>query len=39
MILINSLCVPDVPLQVLWFLNLHLHKVFLIFFSLKWVML
>ena len=28
MILMNSLCVPDVPLEVYCFLNLHLHVVF-----------
>ena len=28
MILINRLCVPDVPLEVYSFLNLHLHIVF-----------
>ena len=31
MILMNRLCVPDVPLEVYSFLNLHLHIVFLIF--------
>ena len=32
MILMNTLCVPDVPLEVLSFLNLHLHMYsFLIF--------
>ena len=31
MILMNSLCVPDVPLEVYCFLNLHLHTVFFIF--------
>ena len=34
MILMNSLCVPDVPLEVYCFLNLHLHTVFL-FLSLQ----
>ena len=28
MILINRLCVPDVPLEVYSFLNLHLHIAF-----------
>ena len=28
MILMNRLCVPDVPLKVYSFLNLHLHIVF-----------
>ena len=28
MILMNRLCVPDVPLEVYSFLNLHLHVVF-----------
>ena len=28
MILMNRLCVPDVPLKVYSFLNLHLHVVF-----------
>ena len=28
MILMNSLCVPDVLLEVNYFLNLHLHIVF-----------
>ena len=30
-ILMNRLCVPDVPLEVYSFLNSHLHTVFLIF--------
>ena len=34
MILINRLCVPDVPLEVYSFLNLHLHIV-LLFLSLQ----
>ena len=28
--LMNRSCVPDVPLEVYYFLNLHLHKVILI---------
>ena len=31
MILMNRLCVPDVPLEVYSFINLHLHIVFFIF--------
>ena len=38
MILMNTLCVPDVPLEVYSFLNLHLHIVFK-FLSLQWVKL
>ena len=38
MTLINRLCVPDVPLEVNFFLNLHLHIVFK-FLSLQQVKL
>ena len=39
MILMNRLCVPDVPLEVYPFLNLHLHIVYFYFLSFERVKL